>query len=184
MIVAARFPFRTDQPVLWSRRSGPAQGPLRTTTRDAIVTITESTRHQLHQALIASLGEQEAATLMEHLPPIGWADVATKADIDGHRAETRADFEQLRLTTKADTDRLSENLEHLRAEMNSGFRAAQAAMDTRTETLRAEMAVGFALYPTQMGDLMAVADSNQIMPPKSTWFEPKLADGMVSHVLD
>ncbi len=47
-----------------------------------------------------------------------------------------------------------------------------------------EMAVGFALYPTQMGDLMAVADSNQIMPPKSTWFEPKLADGMVSHVLD
>ena len=47
-----------------------------------------------------------------------------------------------------------------------------------------EMAVGFALYPTQMGDLMAVADSNQIMPPKSTWFEPKLADGLVSHVLD
>ena len=47
-----------------------------------------------------------------------------------------------------------------------------------------EMAVAFALYPTQMHDLMAVADAGGIMPPKSTWFEPKLADGMVNHVLD
>ena len=47
-----------------------------------------------------------------------------------------------------------------------------------------EMAVAFALHATQMGDLMAVADSGQVMPPKSTWFEPKLADGLVSHVID
>ncbi len=47
-----------------------------------------------------------------------------------------------------------------------------------------DMAVAFALYPTTMDDLMAVADAGAIMPPKSTWFEPKLADGMVSHVLD
>jgi uncharacterized protein (DUF1015 family) len=47
-----------------------------------------------------------------------------------------------------------------------------------------EMAVAFALYPTQMDDLMAVADAGGIMPPKSTWFEPKLADGMVNLVLD
>jgi uncharacterized protein (DUF1015 family) len=46
------------------------------------------------------------------------------------------------------------------------------------------MAVAFALYPTPMSDLMAVADAGGIMPPKSTWFEPKLADGMVNHVLD
>ena len=46
------------------------------------------------------------------------------------------------------------------------------------------MAVGFVLYPTLMRDLMAVADAGAVMPPKSTWFEPKLADGMVSHVLD
>lgn len=46
------------------------------------------------------------------------------------------------------------------------------------------MAVAFALHPTQMDDLIAVADAEGIMPPKSTWFEPKLADGMVSHVLD
>jgi uncharacterized protein (DUF1015 family) len=47
-----------------------------------------------------------------------------------------------------------------------------------------EMAVAFALCPTQMRDLIAVADAGAIMPPKSTWFEPKLADGMVSHMLD
>ena len=47
-----------------------------------------------------------------------------------------------------------------------------------------EKAAAFALYPTQMADLMAVADAGAIMPPKSTWFEPKLADGLVSHVLD
>ncbi|HWP24741.1 MAG TPA: DUF1015 family protein [Xanthobacteraceae bacterium] len=47
-----------------------------------------------------------------------------------------------------------------------------------------EAAAAFSLYPTQMTDLMAVADRGGIMPPKSTWFEPKLADGLLSHVLD
>lgn len=47
-----------------------------------------------------------------------------------------------------------------------------------------EMAVAFSLYPTSLQDLMAVADANKTMPPKSTWFEPKLADGLISHVLD
>ncbi|MDP1651302.1 MAG: DUF1015 family protein [Rhodocyclaceae bacterium] len=47
-----------------------------------------------------------------------------------------------------------------------------------------EMAAAFAMHPTRMDQLMAVADHHQVMPPKSTWFEPKLADGLVSHVLD
>ncbi|BBL75229.1 DUF1015 domain-containing protein [Methylomagnum ishizawai] len=46
-----------------------------------------------------------------------------------------------------------------------------------------EMVLAFSLYPTRMQDLMAVADVGEVMPPKSTWFEPKLADGMVSHVI-
>ena len=45
-------------------------------------------------------------------------------------------------------------------------------------------AVAFALHPTSMAQLMAVADAGRPMPPKSTWFEPKLADGLLSHVLD
>ena len=47
-----------------------------------------------------------------------------------------------------------------------------------------EMAVAFSMFPTALADLMAVADAGQVMPPKSTWFEPKLVDGLVSHVLD
>ena len=47
-----------------------------------------------------------------------------------------------------------------------------------------EMAVAFSLFPTSLADFMAVADAGKVMPPKSTWFEPKLADGLVSHVLD
>lgn len=46
------------------------------------------------------------------------------------------------------------------------------------------MALAFSLYPTTLSQLMAVADADQVMPPKSTWFEPKLADGLVSHPLD
>jgi len=55
-------------------------------------------------------------------------------------------------------------LEGLEARVNSG-----------------EMAVAFALHPTSMEELMAVADADQIMPPKSTWFEPKLRSGLLVH---
>ena len=46
------------------------------------------------------------------------------------------------------------------------------------------MKVGFTLFPTKMTELMAVADAGLIMPPKSTWFDPKLADGLLSIPLD
>ncbi|HSE02242.1 MAG TPA: DUF1015 domain-containing protein [Burkholderiales bacterium] len=47
-----------------------------------------------------------------------------------------------------------------------------------------EMTAAFSLFPTSMEDTMAVAEARKVMPTKSTWFEPKLADGLVSHVLD
>ena len=43
---------------------------------------------------------------------------------------------------------------------------------------------GIALYPTSIESLMEVADAGEVMPPKSTWFEPKLKSGLVSHLLD
>ena len=43
--------------------------------------------------------------------------------------------------------------------------------------------VAFALYPTSIKELMNVADSNKVMPPKSTWFEPKLRSGLITHLL-
>ncbi len=44
-------------------------------------------------------------------------------------------------------------------------------------------AVAFSLYPVSVADLMAVSDADAIMPPKSTWFEPKLRDGLLIHVV-
>jgi uncharacterized protein (DUF1015 family) len=46
---------------------------------------------------------------------------------------------------------------------------------------RGQAAVAFSLYPTSMEELMAVADSDRVMPPKSTWFEPKLRSGLFVH---
>jgi uncharacterized protein (DUF1015 family) len=57
-----------------------------------------------------------------------------------------------------------------------------AALERRVDS--GEMAAAFSLFPTGLEDLMAVADAGGVMPPKSTWFEPKLADGLVSYVLD
>lgn len=47
-----------------------------------------------------------------------------------------------------------------------------------------EMEVAFAMYPTSVEELMDIADAGKIMPPKSTWFEPKLRDGLFVHFLD
>jgi len=46
-----------------------------------------------------------------------------------------------------------------------------------------EFAVAFALYPVSVDDLMHISDAGGIMPPKSTWFEPKLRDGVLSHLV-
>jgi uncharacterized protein (DUF1015 family) len=46
------------------------------------------------------------------------------------------------------------------------------------------MKVAFALYPVTMKQLIDIADTGKIMPPKTTWFEPKLRSGLVIHELD
>jgi len=56
------------------------------------VAITEQSRHHLHTKLEQVLGSEEAAVLMEHLPPVGWADVATKRDLDSFANQLRAEW--------------------------------------------------------------------------------------------
>jgi len=58
-----------------------------------------------------------------------------------------------------------------------GTAALERAVDS------GEAAVAFALHPVSVADLMAIADAGGIMPPKSTWFEPKLRDGLLTHVI-
>jgi uncharacterized protein (DUF1015 family) len=63
-------------------------------------------------------------------------------------------------------------------------RGVRGVMDLEQRVREGRAAIAFALHPTRMEQLMAVADAGKLMPPKSTWFEPKLADGLLSHVLD
>ncbi len=58
-----------------------------------------------------------------------------------------------------------------------GTAALERAVDS------GEAAVAFSLFPVTVDDLMAVSDAGGIMPPKSTWFEPKLRDGLLIHVI-
>jgi hypothetical protein len=52
--------------------------------------VDEQARHELYNRLVEALGADHARTLMEHLPPVGWADVATKRDLDALRHELNA----------------------------------------------------------------------------------------------
>lgn len=61
-----------------------------------------------------------------------------------------------------------------------GARGAEELEKTVDE---AAARVAFSLFPTTMEDLFAVSDMNEIMPPKSTWFEPKLKDGLLVHLI-
>jgi len=47
-----------------------------------------------------------------------------------------------------------------------------------------EMAAAFSLFPVSIQQLFDIADSGNVMPPKSTWFEPKLRDGLLTHLID
>lgn len=67
-----------------------------------------------------------------------------------------------------------------RIDFVGGIRGLQALSD-RVDN--GEMAVAFSMYPTTMEDLMDIADAGAIMPPKSTWFEPKLRSGLFIHKL-
>lgn len=90
----------------------------------------EASRHQLHQALIDALGDQEAAILMEHLPPVGWADVATKADIDNLRVATKTDIDNLRAATDTRFDVIAAEFATVRREMSAEFAGVRKELST------------------------------------------------------
>lgn len=86
--------------------------------------VDERTRHGLFEQLIAVLGEEHAVTLMEHLPPVGWADVATKQDL----AVLKGNLDALE-------ERLRAQITSLRHELVGLFQselAQTAATQTRT----------------------------------------------------
>lgn len=68
-----------------------------------------------------------------------------------------------------------------RVDFVGGIRGLQA-LQQRVNS--GEMAVAFSLYPVSLEQLFDIADSGEVMPPKSTWFEPKLRDGLLTHLID
>lgn len=82
------------------------------------MTISDQSRYDLHQRLAEVLGASEAATLMEHLPPVGWADVATKRDLDHSAMTTGIKVDQLGRELRLEIAVLRADLQ---AEMHEGF---------------------------------------------------------------
>ncbi len=76
--------------------------------------ISEQDRNDLHNGLAEVLGAQRAAVLMEHLPPVGWADVATKRDIDA----LKSDLAHTEAVVRAD---FRSGLSELRADLTKTF---------------------------------------------------------------
>jgi hypothetical protein len=90
------------------------------------MSITEASRFQLRTAIGQILSEEAADTLMELLPPVGWADVATKTDLQHLRDELKADILNLRNEFKAD-------ILNLRNEFKADIQALQLSFETTLE---------------------------------------------------
>ena len=90
------------------------------------MSISEADRHQLVRLLSEAITPQGAALLMEHLPPVGWADVGTKRDLDALAALTKRDLDAHAAVTKKDLD--------------AHARWFTAALQEQGASLRSEMA--------------------------------------------
>jgi len=83
----------------------------------------ERSRHQLYQRLEETLGAESATTLMEHLPPTGWADVATKADLAALERSTKADLAALEERLEFRFDRIDNRFQEFEYKLMAAFRA-------------------------------------------------------------
>ena len=105
--------------------------------------VTESERYELYQVLVEKLGAEGAQTLMEHLPPTGWSEVATKHDFDHQRALFRADLDQHRAEMRAQLDQhraeTSAQLDQHRAETSAQLDQHRAETSVELQELRGEI---------------------------------------------
>ena len=120
--------------------------------------ITDAQRHRLHQRLEETLGPDEANTLMEHLPPVGWADVATRRDLDAATALTSSELQRSMAELRGEMADLSGKLRGEMADLRGELRGEMA--DLRGELcgemadLRAEMHRGFRTQTLALTSIM------------------------------
>lgn len=133
----------------------------------------EQARHRLHMRLDEVLGPEVTGTLMELLPPVGWADVATRQDLDAlghridaqladHRADMGSQFADHRAETNGQLAALRAEIGDLRtdtgaevAEVRTEVRTGLAAVRVEVADLRTEVRTGLAGVRTEMADLRA-----------------------------
>jgi uncharacterized protein (DUF1015 family) len=109
-----------------------------------------------------------------------WNKLTIRPDLIPHDPVGRLDVSLLQNNLIAPILGITDPRRDKRIDFVGGIRGL-GELEKRVDS--GEMALALALHPTSMEDLMAVADANEVMPPKSTWFEPKLADGLASHCL-
>jgi len=109
--------------------------------------ITEKSRHHLYQRLEEALGSEEAAVLMEHLPPVGWADVATKRDLDNLHDRIRVDLANIRTEIAELRTEVRTEMAGLRADLRGDLASFRDDMhvDRRTAQRQVILALVVAL---------------------------------------
>lgn len=98
------------------------------------MSISQAKRTELHQELREKLTVDTADTLMEHLPPGGWGEVATKSDIESLRVATKTDIELLRVATQRDIAELKAATQQDIAELKAATQADIAELNAETQS--------------------------------------------------
>jgi len=109
-----------------------------------------------------------------------WHDVELPAAPAGASAAASLDVSRLHDVVLGPLLGIGDPRTDPRIEFSGGARGT-AALEERVRSGRA--AAAFSMHPVRVEDLMTVSDAGDIMPPKSTWFEPKLRDGLLSHLI-
>jgi len=124
------------------------------------MTITEPARHRLYEKLEGLLGMDDAATMMAHLPPVGWADVATRADLDQLHDRIHIDLADIRVEVANVRTQMVTFESGLRQEMaglESGLRQDLAEVHVEMANLRTDLRHELALFrDQQQRDQLAV----------------------------
>jgi hypothetical protein len=98
--------------------------------------VDEGRRHQLFRRLEEVLGQDEAGTLMDHLPPVGWADVARRSDIESLRREFGGQMEGFRREIGGEMEGLRREMSHLEERLSDRFTAMlESRLNSQTKTL-------------------------------------------------
>ena len=145
--------------------------------------ITEENRHRLFLRLEEVLGNEEASTLMEHLPPVGWADVATKRDLDHLAVLTTRDIEALRrdLTHGIEAMRrdLTHEIEALRREVTHDIEGLSGDLTHDIEGLRGDLTHDTADVKTDLEHLARATALN--FERQGATFRAELNAGLLRH---